>query len=72
MATAFWEHLIRDERDFNRHLDYIHYNPVKHGFCKSAKEWQYSSFHRYVARGLYSLDWGSCEQMNFPSDFGGE
>ena len=68
----FWEHLIRDEEDFNRHLDYIHYNPVKHGLCKSVKEWQYSSFHRYVAQGLYSPDWGSCEQINFSSNFGSE
>lgn len=68
----FWEHLIRDEQDFNNHLDYIHYNPVKHGFCNAAKEWQYSSFHRYVAQGVYSPDWGVSETMNFPDDFGGE
>ena len=68
----FWEHLIRDEQDFNRHLDYIHYNPVKHGLCSAAKEWQYSSFHRYVSQGVYPLDWGINEVMDFPTNLGGE
>lgn len=54
----FWEHLIRDDTDFEQHCDYIHYNPVKHGLCHRAAEWQYSSFHRYVAQGVYSIDWG--------------
>ena len=54
----FWEHLIRDEADYHRLLDYIHYNPVKHGLCKQVKDWQYSSFHRYVAKGRYPRDWG--------------
>jgi putative transposase len=44
----FWEHYIRDDKDFIQHIDYIHYNPVKHGFVKSPKDWEYSSFHRYV------------------------
>ena len=64
----FWEHLIRDESDFNRHCDYIHYNPVKHGLCSSAKDWQYSSFHRFVAAEIYPLDWGVKETTNFLSD----
>lgn len=55
----FWEHLIQDEQDFNRHVDYIHYNPVKHGLVLSPKDWQHSSFHRYVQRGVYDPDWGS-------------
>jgi putative transposase len=55
----FWEHLIRDEQDFNRHVDYVHYNPVKHELVLSPKDWQYSSFHRYVQRGVYDPDWGS-------------
>jgi len=54
----FWDHLIRDEGDFQRHLDYIHYNPVKHGIVKSANEYVFSSFRVYVERGAYSLDWG--------------
>lgn len=55
----FWEHCIRDETDFIRHVDYIHYNPIKHGLCQRAADWQYSSFHRYVSQGLYPLDWGT-------------
>jgi putative transposase len=55
----FWDHVIRDEDDFQRHLDYIHYNPVKHGVVKSANEFVFSSFRAYVERGAYSLDWGA-------------
>ncbi|WP_417568591.1 REP-associated tyrosine transposase [Marinobacterium aestuariivivens] len=54
----YWEHLVRDERDMHRHLDYIHYNPVKHGLVERVRDWSYSSFHRYVGRGYYDLDWG--------------
>ena len=54
----FWEHMIRDEKDFNRHIDYIHYNPVKHGLVMSVKDWPYSTFHRYVREGIYPNDWG--------------
>ena len=53
----FWEHAIRDEEDFSRHVDYIHYNPVKHGHVKSVVEWPYSSFHRHVGWGVYPADW---------------
>ena len=53
----YWEHLIRDELDYQRHIDYIHMNPVKHGWVKKVKDWQYSTFHRYVAQGIYPLDW---------------
>ncbi|WP_013324134.1 REP-associated tyrosine transposase [Gloeothece verrucosa] len=55
----FWEHLIRDERDFIQHCDYIHDNPVRHGFCKNPQDWQYSSIHRFIALGIYPQDWGS-------------
>lgn len=55
----FWEHLIRDEVDLSRHVEYVHYNPVKHGLVKSAGEWEYSSFRKYVRDGLYAEDWGS-------------
>jgi putative transposase len=55
----FWEHVIRDERDYERHVDYIHYNPVKHGHVARVGDWPYSSFHRYVERGIYDLDWGA-------------
>ncbi len=54
----YWEHLIRDEHDLHRHLDYLHYNPVKHGLVAHVSDWPYSSFHRYVERGFYAADWG--------------
>ncbi|WP_457978533.1 transposase [Ectopseudomonas composti] len=54
----FWEHRIRDENDLARHVDYIHFNPVKHGLVSQVGDWPYSSFHRYVARGLLPADWG--------------
>ena len=54
----FWEHTIRDERDFERHVDYVHFNPVKHGLVARVCDWPYSSFHRYVHRGLLPQDWG--------------
>lgn len=57
----FWEHVIRDERDFERHADYIHYNPVKHGLVRTVAEWPHSSFNRYVGRGLYRIDWAGNE-----------
>ena len=53
----YWEHLIRDNRDFEQHVDYIHWNPVKHGWVNQVKNWSYSSFHNYVGRGIYSLNW---------------
>ncbi|MFZ2207203.1 MAG: transposase [Porticoccaceae bacterium] len=57
----FWEHLLRDEADWRRHLDYIHYNPVKHGLARSAGAWPWSSFGRCVARGWYEPGWGTSE-----------
>jgi putative transposase len=53
----FWEHTIRDDEDFERHVDYVHINPVKHGLVASVREWPYSSFHQYVRRGLLPNDW---------------
>jgi putative transposase len=53
----FWEHLIRDDEDYARHMDYIHYNPVRHGYAKCPADWPHSSFHRCVARGIYPPDW---------------
>ena len=53
----FWEHWIRDEEDLRRHVDYIHYNPVKHGHCRRVEDWPYSTFLRYVALGIYHRDW---------------
>ena len=54
----FWEHQIRDEKDFNQHMNYIHYNPVKHGMSRRVVDWPYSTFHRYVKNGVYpSVGW---------------
>jgi putative transposase len=58
----FWEHTIRDETDLNRHRDYIHYNPVRHGLVASPQEWPYSSFKRFLRQGLYPSDWGQGPQ----------
>lgn len=55
----YWEHAIRDEEDFQNHIDYIHYNPVKHGHTKLVSDWPYSSFHRYVKKGWLEDDWGA-------------
>lgn len=57
----FWEHLLRNEKDWQAHMDYIHYNPVKHGYVKSPKDWHHGSFHSAVKRGLYEEDWGASE-----------
>jgi putative transposase len=54
----FWEHTIRNEDDFARHVDYIHFNPVRHGLVQSVRDWRYSSFHQYVRQDLLPLDWG--------------
>jgi putative transposase len=59
----FWEHFIRDDFDLTRHIEYIHYNPVNHGYVKSPSDWQYSSFSKYVQDGLYPQDWGEVEKV---------
>ncbi|MBI4962943.1 MAG: transposase [Desulfomonile tiedjei] len=66
----FWEHCIRDERDYENHLNYIHFNPVKHGYVRCPNEWQWTSFHSYVEKGVYLADWGSCVEI--PLDIGNE
>ncbi|MGF7243715.1 putative transposase [Pseudomonas oryzihabitans] len=53
----YWEHRIRDEQDLQRHFDYIHFNPVKHGHAPRAVEWPHSSIHRYVRAGVLPVDW---------------
>jgi len=60
----FWEHQIRDEQDFIKHVEYIHWNPVKHGYVARVRDWPYSSFHRYVRQGLYPLDWADSEKAD--------
>jgi putative transposase len=54
----FWEHRIRDEQDFSHHIEYIHYNPVKHGYAKRPIDWAHSSIHRYIRQGVLSPTWG--------------
>lgn len=53
----FWEHTIRDDRDYAAHVDYVHFNPAKHGLVSDVRDWPYSSFHRHVARGVYPATW---------------
>jgi putative transposase len=66
----FWDHMIRNQRDLNRHIDYVHYNPTKHGLVGSPIEWRYSSFDDYVKQGLYREDWGAREPVVFEGNFG--
>ena len=54
----FWEHTIRDEIDFAHHFDYLHFNPVKHGYVAQVADWSFSTFHHYVKQGIYPCDWG--------------
>ncbi len=54
----YWEHAIRDDADLTRHIDYIHFNPVKHGLVSRVCDWPHSSFHQYVKRGDLPEDWG--------------
>jgi len=54
----FWDHVIRDERDLNNHFDYIHWNPVKHGYVKRPEDWSYSTYLHWLKRGYYELGWG--------------
>ena len=62
----FWEHLIRDERDFAAHLDYIHLNPVHHGLVTAPRDWPHSTFAEWVERGVYEPTWGSGENPELP------
>lgn len=66
----FWEHQIRNDDDFRAHMDYIHFNPVKHGLVMRAAEWPYSTFHRYVARGVYPDSWGSADPAILNGEYG--
>jgi REP-associated tyrosine transposase len=68
----YWEHTIRDERDFQAHLDYIHINPVKHGLVSAARDWPHSTFRDWVARGAYDESWGSGEMPALPESIGRE
>ena len=66
----YWEHAIRDEADFTRHVDYIHFNPVKHGHAARVSDWPYSSFHRMVRFGTLPPDWAGDSTAKSTSGFG--
>ncbi|WP_333877474.1 REP-associated tyrosine transposase [Methylobacter sp.] len=66
----YWDHLIRDEDDFNRHMNYVHWNPVKHGFAAKVADWPYSSFHRLVRSGWYVESWGAKIVFDDNCEFG--
>jgi putative transposase len=66
----YWEHAIRNEADLERHIDYIHFNPVKHGLVSRACDWPHRSFHRHVARGLLPPDWGGDAREPARTSFG--
>ena len=57
------EHTIVSEDDLNKHINYIHYNPVKHGQVSCAKDWEYSTFHKFVNKGMYDINWCSIEKL---------
>lgn len=61
----FWEHCIRDDEDYRNHVDYIHFNPVKHGLVSRAADWPHSTYHRFAQAGIYLPDWaGSADKEN--------
>ena len=68
----FWEHAIRDEEDFAKHVDYIHYNPVKHRHAAAPRDWPYSSFHRFVRSGHLPLDWAAVGGIDIADNIGNE
>ncbi len=68
----FWDHLIRDENDLEHHIDYIHYNPVKHGLVNRVHDWKYSSFHDFVEQGYYDLSWGEDNKIDVEKEGFGE
>lgn len=63
----YWEHTIKDERDFSNHVDYIHINPVKHGYVNKATDWPYSSIHTYIKAGKLPSHWAG--DMNIALDY---
>ena len=66
----YWEHMIHDERDYHGHVDYVHWNPVKHGYASRVIDWPYSALRRYVARGMYPSDWGGDGRVDDHENFG--
>ena len=66
----YWEHTIRDTEDLQRHVDYIHYNPVKHGLVSRVVDWPYSSFHLFVKQGIFPTDWAGGGESDERDEFG--
>jgi putative transposase len=67
--NRFWDHIIRDESDLRNHIDYIHYNPVRHGLAATALEYDHSSFKTFLKRGMYDAEWG-IREPSIDGDFG--
>lgn len=66
----FYEHTIRSEEELHSYLDYIHYNPVKHGYAKNVRDWEFSSFHKFVNQEWYDINWGSLEDVKNINNLG--
>ncbi len=66
----YWEHTIRDDADLARHVDYIHFNPVKHGLVKRVVDWPHSSFHRFVRQGMCTPDWAGSDRQADSGSYG--
>lgn len=65
----YWEHLIQNPHDFEQHVNYIHFNPVKHGYVLNPADWKYSSIHRFIRQGVLNKDW-ACDDSFTDSRFG--
>lgn len=68
--NRYWDHIIRNQEDMNNHLNYIHFNPVKHGYVTAAKDWAHSSFRDFVDAGHYHIDWGVKDDLTFTGEYG--
>ena len=68
MQRHYWEHLIRDDDDYRRHVEYVHVNPRKHGHVQRVQDWPYSTFHQYVKAGIYPIDWGGDLEQSVRGD----
>ena len=64
----YWDHIIRNQDDMNNHVDYIHYNPIKHGYVNNPFDWKLSSIHNF--KDIYQADWGKSEKIIFEGDYG--
>lgn len=68
--NRFWDHVVRDQTDLNQHLDYIHYNPVRHGLTDDPFTYQYSSLQSWFQKGYYTRDWGNKSELMFEGEYG--